>query len=276
MAFYESDGRRNYYVEFGSGRPVILLHGITNSGRAWGPQIAPLVGAGFRVVIPDHAGHGASGKVNRVFRIADIAEDTRSLMRHLGIGRADFVGLSLGGMIVFELALEAPALVNRMVIANSLASTASDAFRKLSREWAATFRTQDGPITVLEQSWGMMVNETFQKTAEGMRTFQIWHGVAASADGDSLAFLSEGIVDFDVSAKLTQIDNAVLFIAGETDAMSPPDISRKMAEAVPHSRFVELAAASHISNVDSPERFNAAVIPFLLDAEDVTAHQSAS
>lgn len=52
MSFYDAGGRSNYFVEFGEGRPILLLHGISNSGRAWGPQIPALVEAGYRVIAP--------------------------------------------------------------------------------------------------------------------------------------------------------------------------------------------------------------------------------
>lgn len=72
MPFYTVQGRNNYYMEFGEGRPVLLLHGISNSGRAWGPQIHALVRMGFRVIVPDHAGHGASGRLNAPFSVDDL------------------------------------------------------------------------------------------------------------------------------------------------------------------------------------------------------------
>lgn len=96
MAFYDTASRTAYFIEFGAGRPIVLLHGISNSGRAWGPQIAPLVEAGYRVIVPDHAGHGASGKLTTPIGVAALAGDIEALLTHLDIGPVDLVGLHWG------------------------------------------------------------------------------------------------------------------------------------------------------------------------------------
>ncbi|OJY63338.1 MULTISPECIES: alpha/beta fold hydrolase [unclassified Rhizobium] len=264
MAYYYNDERRNYFIEFGSGRPVVLLHGISNSGRAWAPQIGPLVEAGFRVVIPDHAGHGASAKIGHPISVTDLALDVQTLLDHLKLDEVDIVGLSLGGMVALEAALTMPHRVRRLVVANSFDTTATDAFRDMAQGWAATFRSEDGPARRLEGIWPMNVNEAFRASEEGMRTYQVWHGIAATGDGHSIACVAEGIVGFDVRERLSLLAMPTLFIAGAEDRMSPPARSRRMADAVPSSRYIEIAGAAHISNVDSTADFNAAVISFLM------------
>ncbi|WP_237763022.1 alpha/beta fold hydrolase [Paenibacillus sp. A3] len=109
----------------------------------------------------------------------------------------------------------------------------------------------------------MNVNEAFRASAEGMKTYQVWHGLAATADGRSLAYVAEGIVGFDATTRLASLSMPVLFIAGEQDRMSPPAFSRRMADRVPNERYIEIQGAAHISNVDSAVAFNEAVITFL-------------
>ncbi|MBB6670125.1 alpha/beta fold hydrolase [Cohnella nanjingensis] len=263
MAFYMNGNRRNYFIEFGNGRPVILLHGISNSGRAWSPQIAPLVDAGFRVVVPDHAGHGASAKLDRPFGVSDIAGDVIALLDHLSIEVTDIIGLSLGGMAALEIALTQSRRVRKLIVANSFETSATEEFRTMAEGWARTFRSENGPVKRLEGVWPMNVNEGFRATAEGMKTYQVWHGLAATADGRSLAYVAEGIVGFDATARLESLSMPVLFIAGEQDKMSPPAVSRRMADRVLDARYVEIQGAAHISNADSAAAFNEAVITFL-------------
>jgi 3-oxoadipate enol-lactonase len=263
MAYYVHAQRRNYYVEFGQGRPVVLLHGISNSGRAWSPQIAPLVEAGFRVIVPDHAGHGASARINAPLGIADLACDVIALLDHLAIERATIVGLSLGGLIAIELALTARARVERLVLANSFPSTTTDAFRALADQWASTFRREDGPTLRFEGSWPVNVSASFRATRESMRTWQTWHAIAAMSHGESLACIAQGIVGYDAGSRLKDIAAPALVIAGSDDGISPPSISREMSTQIPGARFVEIAGAAHISNVDSALAFNDALIAFL-------------
>jgi CP family cyanate transporter-like MFS transporter len=237
MAFYTVAGRSNYVVEFGSGRPVLLLHGISNSGRAWAPQIPALVAAGYRVIVPDHAGHGASGPVDRPFGVGDLADDIEVLLAGLGIDRLDVVGLSLGGMVALELALRHPAMIGRMVVANSFPATTDPAFAAMAQGWATVFEQPHGPVLRLESSWPSLVAPDFQGTAEGMRTYQVWHGIAATADGASLAQVARGVVGFDVTHRLADLACPTLFLSGSLDRMSPPGISRAMAGQAPHGAF---------------------------------------
>lgn len=263
MAFYETHGRTNYYMTFGEGRPVLLLHGISNSGRAWAPQIPELVAAGYRVIAPDHAGHGASSRLSRPLGVSDLADDARALIDTLGIDSLDVVGLSLGGMVALEMALRQPERVSRLVIANSFDKTATLAFRTMAESWATTFEQMHGPLHRLEQNWPSLVSPAFQSSAEGMRTYQVWHGIAAGADGASLAHVARGIVDFDRAEEITSLAMPTLFIAGELDRMSTPQTGLSMAGRAPHGRFHLIEGAAHISNVDSAAHFTSALLGFL-------------
>jgi 3-oxoadipate enol-lactonase len=260
MAFYTVAGRSNYVMEFGSGRPVLLLHGISNSGRAWGPQIPALVEAGYRVIVPDHAGHGASGPVHAPFGVGDLADDIEALLAAWRIDHLDVVGLSLGGMVALELALRHPGMIGCMVVANSFAATTSPAFAAMAEGWARIFEQPHGPVRRLEANWPSLVAPDFQGTAEGMRTYQVWHGLAATADGASLAQVARGSTGFDVTHRLADLACPTLFLSGSLDRMSPPEISRAMAEQAPHGAFALIEGAAHISNVDRAGAFTRAML----------------
>jgi len=263
MAFYDSGSRRNYFIEFGDGEPVVLLHGISNTGRAWNAQLAPLVQAGYRVIIPDLAGHGASARVTQPLGVPALADDVVALLDHLSLPTVHMVGLSLGGMVAMRVTLKMPQRVRRLVVANSFETTDTDAFRDMARGWSTTFRREDGAVARLEATWPLNVNAAFRASAEGMRTYQVWHAIAANHDGESLACIAEGIAGFDVRDQLATLTMPTLFIAGSVDGVSPPALSHRMAARVPGAQCVELDGAAHISNVDSAEAFNTALLDFL-------------
>lgn len=271
MSFYTVQGRTNYYVSVGEGRPVLLLHGISNSGRAWAPQVPPLVAAGYRVIVPDHAGHGASGAVLAPFGVADIADDLEALIAHLGIDRFDIVGLSLGGMVALELALRHPQQIGRLIVANSFGHTATPEFKAMAEGWAKTFEQPHGAVLRLEQNWPSLVSPVFLETADALRTWQVWHGIAASADGPSLAHVARGITDFDRADNIAELAMPTLFIAGEQDRMSPPDYSRAMADRAPQGSYAMIAGAAHISNVDSADEFSRIMLQFLGAAQAIAS-----
>ncbi len=263
MAFYNVNGRTNYFLSFGEGRPILLLHGISNSGRAWAPQVPALVEAGYRVIVPDHAGHGASGCLTRPFGVADIADDIEQLLKALAVDTLDMVGLSLGGMVALELALRHPDSFGRIIVANSFPRTTSPEFRAMAEGWATIFERPHGPVERFEQSWPSLVSSSFQNSAEGLRTYQVWHGIAATCDGVSLAHVARGITDFDVLARIGDLRMPALFIAGSEDRMSLPAVSQDMARDAAHGHYAEIAGAAHISNVDSSDAFNAHMLAFL-------------
>nr|WP_232449062.1 alpha/beta hydrolase [Burkholderia ubonensis] len=164
-----------------------------------------------------------------------------------------------------QLALEAPERVGRLVIANSFPAFNGDDVRAMVRSWIDTFREPDGPTKRFEKTWPINASEAFRRSAEGMRMYQLLHGLAAVANGESLAHVAEGIVGFDAEARLSHLEHDTLFVAGALDTMSPPALSRRMAEAAPRGRYIELPHAAHLSNVDSAQAFNEAVLAFLSD-----------
>jgi pimeloyl-ACP methyl ester carboxylesterase len=91
------------YDDIGSGPAVVLLHDFPLSRRMWEPQIAPLVAAGYRVIVPDLRGFGESSKAEASCEISVYADDVVALLNYLGIGRAVFGGMSMGGYVLFNL-----------------------------------------------------------------------------------------------------------------------------------------------------------------------------
>lgn len=268
MSFYTANNRRIYFMSFGDGAPVLLLHGISNSGRAWGPQIPALVASGYRVIVPDLAGHGASGPIDAPIGVDALADDIEALIDDLGLSRLDVVGLSLGGMVAMTLALRHPGRIDRLVIADSFNKTTDPAFREVLEGWAQTLEQPDGPVTRFEKTWPGIVSPTFQATAEGVRTYQVWHGIAAKADGPSLAHVARGIAGFDLGARVGELAMPTLFLAGSLDQMSPPDLGRYMAEQAPQGTFALIEGAAHLSNVDAAGVFTDHLLAFF-DAPEV-------
>lgn len=118
----------------------------------------------------------------------------------------------------------------------------------------------------LEQSWPSLVSPAFQTTPEGLRTYQVWHGIAATANGMSLAHVARGITMFDMTDRLADLAMPTLFIAGGLDRMSPPELSHQMADAAGQGRYACIPAAGHISNVDSADAFSELLLQFLSSA----------
>ena len=172
MNFTTSDGLNLFYTTTGdpADPALVLVHGLGADYRMYAPQVEAFAAAGWHVITPDLRGHGQSAAV-AVFAVADCARDMAELLDHLGIAQAAFAGVSLGGLVVQQVAVDHPDRVTRLVVVDSYSST-----RGLTRKlagWtaAAMFRllprntligimlgisTTDAQIDILKLAAGMV------------------------------------------------------------------------------------------------------------------------
>ncbi len=102
-----------YYEVTGQRTPLALIHGLGSSTRDWERQV-PVFSERYQVITFDVRGHGQSAKPPGPYSIALFASDTVELVRALGIGPAHVVGISMGGMIAFQLAVDAPQRIKSL------------------------------------------------------------------------------------------------------------------------------------------------------------------
>ena len=265
MPHFERDGRRLHYEQLGRGRPVVLIHGFTNAGWSWMNQVAALVFAGYRVIVPDLRGHGLSDPATDVTTVDDLTHDVVGLLDHLAIERASVCGLSLGGMIALTLALEQPQRIDRLVVANSRAAFDDPATADLVAGWVETFRQPGGPLKRFQATWPVMLNAEYRQSSAGRATYATWCRLAERHSGSSLANVALGMRAFGVADRLRTIRQPTLVIAGEADKLFPPAVAREVSDAVAGARFTVIPGAAHISSLDSAEAFNAHLLEFLAD-----------
>ncbi len=263
MATFQSGRHRLHYEDVGAGRPILLIHGFTNYGLAWAPQLAAFVHSGYRVILPDLRGHGASTPATAPCIVADLAADMGDLLDHLGGGPVAVCGLSLGGMVALEMALEQPNRVASVVVANSQSSFTGSDMTALVDGWIALLLQENGPLVRLHATWPMLVNEAFRESAGGRAAFDAWALVAATVQGSSLSYVARGMNQFDLRRRLSAIRVPVLAIAGEHDHLFSPDASVEISREIVGSSYAMIQGAGHLSSLDSPDQFNRLVLDFL-------------
>jgi pimeloyl-ACP methyl ester carboxylesterase len=114
QGYVEHVGARIWYAAYGSGVPVMLLHGALGCAEDWVNQVPALTGAGFRVILIDSRGHGRSTRDARPFSYELMASDVLAVMDALNLERAAIAGWSDGAIVGLVLALKAPARVTRV------------------------------------------------------------------------------------------------------------------------------------------------------------------
>ena len=107
-----------YYEQYGQGQTLVFIHGLGSSARDWEFQVAPLA-EHYQVIIFDLRGHGRSDKPAGPYSMSLFAADTAALLRALDSEAAYIVGLSLGGGIALQLAVDTPSMVRKLVVVNS-------------------------------------------------------------------------------------------------------------------------------------------------------------
>jgi 3-oxoadipate enol-lactonase/4-carboxymuconolactone decarboxylase len=260
MPLIETNDTTCYYRITGRDEaPVLMLaHSLGQDHGMWDPQIADL-SEHFRVVRYDIRGHGASGVTAGDYRIEQLASDALALADALRIDRFAFCGLSLGGMIGQWLAANAPHRVTAAVLANS--SATADAARMQARREAVL---SDGMTAIADMVMGRFFSPRLLTgrsaiVASARRTL-------LATDPVGYAGCCAAIRDMDLKALLSQIKIPTLIVDGTLDTSLPwRGFGEVLADQIAGARVVHLEAA-HLSNIERPHAFTAAVVQFLVPA----------
>jgi 3-oxoadipate enol-lactonase len=232
-------------VEGRQDAPVLVLSNSLGSSPAMGdPQAAPLARR-FRLVRYDHRGHGTAPRPPRPWRIGDLGDDVLALLDRLGVARAHFCGLSLGGMVGMWLAAHAPERVDRLVLCCTSARIAET-------DWAARAATvrargTEAVAGAVVQRW---VTPGF--AAGHPELVDRLRAMIAATPAEGYAACCEVIGRMDLHPTLGAIRAPTLAIVGDEDPATPREHADRIAERIPRCRVVTVAGA-HMANVESPE-----------------------
>ncbi|MDQ7827392.1 MAG: alpha/beta fold hydrolase [Armatimonadota bacterium] len=252
------DGVTLGYDLEGSGEPLLFLHGFPLHRGMWRPQVAGLRDR-FQVLTVDLRGFGESSVSDQV-TLAQLAADVRALAASLGIARATVIGLSMGGYVAFRLLEQAPTFATRLVLADTRAEPDTEEGR--ARRLALAARVAQEGCEALRDFVGGLVGPTTR--ARRPHVVATVEALAATADPRALAATLRALAARpDSRPLLSQITVPTLVLVGEEDSVTPPEVARAMAAAIPNSRLIVLPEAGHLSNLETPEAFTTALHAFL-------------
>lgn len=260
----------------GSGPFVLFLHGIGGTREQWRPQIDALAD-GFTVAALDARGYGDSDDDPGVLRpgvlqFASFVDDVIRVLDHLGVARAHLVGLSMGGRIAREVALAYPHRVDRLVLANTspgFAALSEAAQRAFVDARAAPLRAGRTPAELARELAPRLMHPDASAAARA--------GAIAMMSGlhiESYIRTVEASVAQDRAAPIERITAPTLVIAGDADPLYPPSIATELACRIRGARLVTLERCGHLSNLECPAAFNAAVRAFLSEPPTAAAPEA--
>jgi 3-oxoadipate enol-lactonase len=243
-------------IEGPADAPVLMLsNSLGTNLHMWDPQ-TPALTKRFRVVRYDSRGHGGSVADAGPYSIASLSRDALAIMDSLGLKKANWLGLSLGGMVGQWLLSHTPERIERAVLANT-SSHIPDPRAYNSR---VVIVQKHGMAAVTQAVVERWFTPEFQnrdpaaveRVAQMLRTTPPQGYAAACA----------AVRDMDQRETVRRAKAPVLVIAGSRDPATPAILGQGIAASIPNAKYVELDAA-HLSNVEQPEAFTAAVMQFL-------------
>jgi pimeloyl-ACP methyl ester carboxylesterase len=246
----------NYKVD-GQDEPLVMIMGFTSNRSSWILQI-PLFKKFYRVITFDNRGVGKSDKPQGPYSTRMMADDTVRLMDHLGIERAHIIGVSMGGMIAQELAINYPHRVMQLVLGCTYTcqnETSGDAPEQAKL-------SQLTPEKMASSMVGLAFNKPLYRFIFGILAKVQTKFIGASGRV-GIAGQSEACRKHDTLGRLQLIRAPTLVIVGTEDRIITPFSSDVIAGKIPNARLVKVEGGSHTFFIEMKNVFNQEVLDFL-------------
>jgi len=249
------------YELHGSGSPLVMIHGAQGDQSMFA-GLAAAFAPNYRVLTFDQRGTGLSDKPDMPYTIAMIADDTATLMDHVGIAQAHILGVSMGGMIAQEFALRYPAKTRSLVLGCTTPGGAQSI-------------RAGGPAMAAYSTKAMSAEERGRALAEAAFTkgfiekhpelipSMIEQRKQRPIDPVGFARRMAAAQAHDVYDRLAQIRCPTLVITGKDDALIPWENSRLIAQRIEGARLSVLEPAGHCFWLEQPEQSYDAIVHFL-------------
>lgn len=261
MSYFEHAGCQLHYEDRGHGEPVLLVHGLGSSIQDWEYQIPHLLQT-HRVVAIDLRGHGRSGKPRERYSIRQFADDVAALIEHLGLPQVHLVGISMGGMIGFQLGVDRPHLLRSLTIVNSgpevKAKSAAD-WWMLAKRWTLSRVLS---LDTIAKGLARLLFPYPEQAELRAKVEQRW------PQNDKRAYLAslDAIIGWGVRERLGAITCPTLVVTADRD-YTPVSIKEAYVAEMSNARLLVIERSRHATPMDQPQRFNAALDEFLTQVE---------
>ena len=254
------NGAEFYYEEAGTGTPVLLLHGLGSNAGDWEFQAAAL-SRQYRAIAMDVRGHGRSSKPPGPYSVAQFAADAVALLRGLGAAPAHVVGLSMGGMIAFQMAVDSPDMVRSLTIVNSGPEMI---LRTLKGRMMIRMRFAIVRLFGMRSMGRTIAKALFPDPGqEGLR--QRFADTLGANDPRAYLDALRAINGWSVLDRIGGIGCPALVASSDRD-YSPVEWKRQYAALMPRAEVAVIAGSRHAAPLDSPEELNRLILGFLAGA----------
>jgi pimeloyl-ACP methyl ester carboxylesterase len=236
----DHDGARIWFAVYGSGQPVILLHGGLGHSGNWGYQVPALISSGYRAILIDSRGHGRSTRDNRPFTYELMGSDVIAVMDALHVQKAGFVGWSDGAVIALILAAKAPERVTGVFyFACNMDPTGAKEIIEFTAVLQRCISRHKKDYARLSQT-----PDQFDAFSEAVGLMQRTQPNYSEQD-------------------LAQIGPPVAVVHSEHDEFIKREHAEYLARSIPNAEFVYMPGVSHFAPLQRPGMFSREMLAFL-------------
>ncbi len=259
MSFGENQGVKIYWDEQGQGVPVLLIMGLGYTSDMW-YRTRPALAQHFRTIAFDNRGVGRSDVPPGPYSIATMASDAAAVLDAAGIPHAHVFGVSMGGMIAQEFALQYPAKTRSLILGctspgGPLAVRAES--KVIDVLFARGMTPEQARDAVLPYIYDAATPR--EKIYEDIRVRQPWFPTPAGYMAQLQAILA-----WESYSRIAQITAPTLVVHGKSDELVPPGNGELIAKRIPGAKLLLLENASHLFLTDQPEEANRQILEFFL------------
>ncbi|MCK7675768.1 3-oxoadipate enol-lactonase [Corynebacterium pygosceleis] len=227
--------------------PVVLIGSLGSDRSMWEEQTGPL-SEKWPLVAVDLRGHGASPVPDGPYSMPELAADVLNTLDDLRVRRAHIVGLSLGGAIAQQIALDAPERVTSLTLLSTAAKFGEE---KTWRDKASTVRSEgtEALAHTVAHNW-------FTPTFGEAGAFADYEAMVSACPDEGYAACCEALAEFDSRSRLGEISCPTLVVSAADDPSTPPDVVRVLADGIPGARLESISPAAHLVNVEQAAAVN--------------------
>jgi len=247
-----------FYIESGQGEPLVLIHGLGGDHREWAMQI-PVFAQKFRVIALDLRGHGETDKIGEKYSLPTFAKDVIGLLDKLEIDKAYFCGVSMGGIVTLQIALNYPERVKGLILVNTTARLTEQAAKVVLR-WVELFQTKG-----FDAYFDQVIKDAFHPSfieANPELIKQIKE-MSRNRDFQTVIKAAFGLQSFNFVDQLEKINAPTLIIHGEDDKVIPVEEAKLLHQKIPNSELIIFPRCGHATIIEKAQEFNKTVIEFL-------------
>lgn len=247
-----TDDAELFYEVRGKGPDIVLLHPFPSSHEFWN-GVVERIESRYRVLMPDLRGLGRSEPGEGAATMAKHAEDLEQLCRECAVGKAVFVGCSIGGYVLFEYWRRHRERVKSLVLCDTKAAADSGDVQA-QRLKTADEVMQRGPEFVIESMLPKLLGESTQRNRPDVVAAA--RATMSHSTKEGIAAVQRGMAErADSTATLANIDVATLVVGSDEDVLSPRADMEKIAKGVRGAELKMIGKAGHLAPFEQPEEF---------------------